>query len=163
MSPLRLGDVAVDEHRRLFEPPPMQVVSGAHWGDCITLLGYNLSVVPLADGGQIQALLFWRSDRSVGTDYVVFVHLLGPNDSMATQHDGPTAGGERLTSSWQPGEVIADRHTLSFDALPAADYHLIVGLYAPATGQRLAVVSEGGTVLGDNLTLDAFRVNSAQR
>jgi hypothetical protein len=156
---LRLGDVTVTERRRQFEPPPMQALSKTRWDDNITLLGYNLSLVPLVGGSQIQTLLYWRGDRPVSIDYTVFVHLLGPDGSLVAQHDGVPGGGDRPISTWEPGEVVPDPHTLNFETLPPGDYRLIVGFYDPITGQRLAVVDEDGTVLGDNLVLETFHVN----
>jgi len=127
------------------------------------LLGYNLSVVPLTGGGQIQTLLYWRGDRPLSTDYTAFVHLIGSDGSLVAQHDGVPGDGHRPASTWEPGEVVADLHTMNFAALPAGDYRLVVGLYDPATGRRLPVFAEDGTALGDNLDLETFHVNQSDR
>jgi hypothetical protein len=46
----------------------------------------------------------------------------------------------RPTRSWRPGEEIVDRYGILLpETLGAGEYRLAVGLYDPATGQRLAV------------------------
>jgi hypothetical protein len=160
---LLLGEMSVTEFQHHFQPPPMQVRSHTRWNDSITLLGYNLSVVPLTGGGQIQTLLYWQGERPLSTDYTVFVHLLGSDGSLLAQHDEMPGDGDRPTSTWQPGEVVADLHTLVFDALTLSDYHLVVGLYDPSSGQRLPVIAEDGTVLGDNLVLETFQLSPTEK
>jgi hypothetical protein len=56
----------------------------------------------------------------------------------------PQEGGYP-TIWWLPGEVVADRLTLDLpvDAPQGAEYRLIVGLYDPATGERLPVADTG--------------------
>jgi mannosyltransferase len=83
--------------------------------------------------------LRWQASQPVTDNYHVFVHLLDGQEQRIAQSDGQPALWTRPTSSWQPGEVIEDRHGLSLPAsLPAGDYQLIVGLYLPESGQRLA-------------------------
>ena len=65
------------------------------------------------------------------------------------------------TLSWVPGEEIADHYRLTLDpATPPGRYHLLVGLYDRATGQRLPVRGEDGAVLGGALPRAEFRVAS---
>ncbi len=54
--------------------------------------------------------------------------------------DGQPVQWLRPTSTWQAGEQIVDRYGLLLpDLLPAGQYTIAVGLYHPATGQRLPV------------------------
>ncbi len=84
----------------------------------------------------------------------VFVHLLDEQGVIIGQSDGEPAGGSRPTSSWLPGEYIADQHSVRVrdDAL-LGSATLVVGLYDAATGQRIAWVDENGQVTGDSLRL----------
>jgi hypothetical protein len=53
--------------------------------------------------------------------------------------------GAAPTTTWLPGEIIADAYSLPLPAdLPAGEYRLIVGFYNPTTGERLP------TTLGSN-------------
>ncbi len=101
--------------------------------------GYALT--PTATpGGQVLLTLLWQSLQPVTTDYQVFVHLLDAQGNKLLQRDGQPVVWLRPTSTWQPGEIIADRYGLLLPAtMPAGRYTLAVGLYDPVTGQRLAV------------------------
>lgn len=105
----------------------------------IRLRGYALT--PNAEpGGHILLTLLWQSLQPVETNYQVFVHLLDDAGNKLLQRDGQPVLWLRPTSTWTPGEEIADRYGLLLPAtLPAGSYTLAVGLYDPVTGQRLAV------------------------
>jgi hypothetical protein len=117
----------------------------------IDLLGYDLRrPLPARAGGALTVDLFWRADEPPAEDYTVFVHLVGTAHNPATagpvwaQHDGPPVGGAYPTSRWAPGQVIADRHVLTIDpAAPPGEYELVVGLYLPASGERLPLAATG--------------------
>ena len=93
-------------------------------------------------------------------DYNVFVHLLDGRGQLVAQTDSAPVGGSQPTSSWQAGEMIADRHGVLVPAtLPAGEYELRVGIYSPPTGERLPVEDAGGHPLGDILPLGVVTVS----
>ena len=94
--------------------------------------------------------LTWQAVAPLADDYTVFLHLLTPEAKIA-QRDSTPCDGECPTSTWQPGEIVADRHELDLPAdAPPGPYLLAVGLYLLDSGQRAAVVgSEEGTVILD--------------
>jgi hypothetical protein len=54
------------------------------------------------------------------------------------QHDRAPEGGFYPTSQWDVGESVADIYPLALpETLAPGAYRLVVGLYDPATGQRL--------------------------
>lgn len=99
--------------------------------------------------------LHWRAERSPAADLAVSVQLLNSQNQVVAQHDG-AAGGSRPTTSWQPGEEIADRHALFTPiGAPPGRYTLNLVLYDPPTGARLST-SEGDALdLGDVTVLPA--------
>jgi 4-amino-4-deoxy-L-arabinose transferase-like glycosyltransferase len=101
----------------------------ATFADGIALRGYSTG------GGAVT--LEWLCAAPVGRDYTVFVHELDAAGVLVAQQDSPPAGGRYPTSLWDPGERIEDRYALS---VPAGA-RLEVGLYDPATGQRLRLAS----------------------
>jgi hypothetical protein len=108
----------------------------ASFGNMIMLKGYAWQVHQEA----VQLTLRWSADRFMDTDYSVFVHLVNPEeaDRLVAQGDAPPLEGRWPTSLWQPGVAVDDVHTIPLPPdLPAGTYHLLVGLYDPATGQRL--------------------------
>jgi hypothetical protein len=95
--------------------------------------------------------LTWQAMAPVAGDYTVFVHILAPDGARIAQGDSRPCDGECPTNTWQPGEIVVDRHEL---ALPldasAPPYRLAVGLYLLDSGQRAAVVGrDDGTVFLD--------------
>ena len=78
--------------------------------------------------------------------YTVFVHLRD-GERLVTQHDGPPGEGQRPTFGWRPREFVSDQHTLPLSDGADGSYHLFVGMYDPATGQRLPVYDATGTLL----------------
>ena len=73
-------------------------------------------------------------------DVTVFVHLLAGDGSVAAQRDMRPVGGSAATSAWPAGHAIVDRIALALpdDLVPGA-YRLVLGLYDPASGARLAI------------------------
>ncbi|MEI2688783.1 MAG: hypothetical protein V9H69_03355 [Anaerolineae bacterium] len=98
--------------------------------------------------------LHWQPTEITGDRLTVFVHLLDEQGVIVGQSDQEPAAGSHPTSSWRPGEFIADQHSVRVqeDAL-LGNARLIVGLYDPATGQRVAWIDPEGQVIGDALPL----------
>jgi hypothetical protein len=132
-------------------------------GDQIDLLGYDYWVRSWWHPGEIVPVtLFWLAREAVKQDYNVFVHLVDESGQILAQSDSAPAGGSMPTSTWPPGETIRDRHGLLLpDRLPYSNAELRVGMYLPATGERLPIVGADGEVLGDSVTLG--RIQTAAR
>lgn len=148
-----LGDIDVSDRRRLFEPPAIDNPLDAKLGDRIGLLGYNLEQAPLTGGVRFILKLFWQARQPIPQDYTVFVQVLGPDGTVVGQHDGVPANGSLPTTRWESGEIVPDRHRIDFPALEPGDYRLIVGMYRPATGERLPIIGADGAPLGDFIQL----------
>ena len=81
----------------------------------------------------------------------MFVHLLGPDGRLVTQHDGLPVNGTRPTDTWLPGERLVDPVALEIPAnLPTGTYRVEVGLYDATTGERLPAFDREGTQLEQN-------------
>jgi hypothetical protein len=61
----------------------------------------------------------------------VLVHAVDNSGQLVAQADGPPAGGERPTTGWRAGEVVADRRTLELPPGWRGALTLLVGLYDP--------------------------------
>ncbi|NDJ62050.1 MAG: hypothetical protein GYB67_13045, partial [Chloroflexi bacterium] len=111
--------------------------------------------------------LYWRALRPVERDYVVFAHVINPATwTIYAGSDAQPVGWTRPTSTWEPGELIADTHTLIVDPeTPPAIYELEIGLYLqePAGFPRLRIVNADGGMSNDFAYLTRVRVlpNSA--
>jgi len=60
---------------------------------------------------------------------------------MFAQHDAPPAGGARPTTTWLPGEIVADDHALAVDPDARGPALVEVGLYDPVTLGRLPLLA----------------------
>lgn len=118
----------------------------------ISLLSAQVNRMQL-DSGQpaLWLELSWSAAQPVGADYTVFVHL-EENGQIVAQDDGPPGDGALPTSWWRPGDIIDDVHLVSLET-PDSGGRIIIGLYDPATLQRLAVLDESDRPTGDSVEI----------
>jgi hypothetical protein len=128
------------------EIPPPSVATDYRLGDGIALVGYDLE----EEDEDARLILHWASLAPVEHDYTVFVHLVGPDGTLA-QADGPPVGGNYPTSLWAYGEIIFDERLISTRDLPAGTYDLRVGMYLLETGARLPALDANGDRLPDDV------------
>ncbi len=122
----------------------LQTRTDTRLGDRIVLEGYSLNATQFSPGDILQLTLFWQTNEPVDLRYKVFVHLVGdPSQPPVAQHDGEPGGGLVLTTTWQPGQTVADNHGIYLPLdLPPGDYSLLAGMYGVDDGTRLTY--EGG-------------------
>ena len=133
--------------------PPRQPLN-VKLEDRITLVGYGLAEEEVRAGEIVRLTLFWRAEAEVDERHKVFVHLLDEEGRLLAQRDSEPVGGSRPTTTWAPGEVVADNYgVLLPEDLLLGNYRLVVGIYLPSTGERLSVLSDGGEVAGDTVPL----------
>ncbi len=111
------------------------------FGDAIQLIGAQIE--QSTDGPVLT--LWWEALATPPTDYTVFVHLFDATGAPAGQTDSPPNEGLSPTRLWQRGDIIRDTRPLP----PGPATHARVGLYDPATGERLPA-TQGDRPLPDN-------------
>ncbi len=116
----------------------------ANFDGKMELRGYEVS----RQGLNLAVTLYWQALAPMPLDYTIFVHLVGPDGQTIAQHDGQPAWEVPLpTSTWQPGEMLPDKHILNLPSeLPPGDYRLEVGVYYWQTMERLPVIENGAAV-----------------
>lgn len=120
--------------------PEPQVKLGQTLGGQVTLLGYDwekncqLSIVNC----QLLMRFYWQAEATPTADYTTFLHLRDAANKTVAQKDSPPAASRYPTSLWDAGEIIVDEITLSLADVPPGRYTAVVGLYNPATGERLS-------------------------
>ncbi|MBI1881217.1 MAG: hypothetical protein HYR94_23810, partial [Chloroflexi bacterium] len=117
----------------------------AQLGNSIHLTGYDLTPSPVPrPPSPVSLVLYWQSTAKIPTDYTVFTQLLGPDGQVWAQWDNPPQAGRYPTTAWTAQDRVVDRYTLTLrDGAPPGQYRLLVGMYDPATGQRLPIVING--------------------
>jgi hypothetical protein len=143
---LPVGRITVSESACAF--PLATDVVGVHalFGDDLRLLGYQLH----RDGQELTLTLHWRSERRMGSDYKVFVHVFDPaSGARVAQDDAMPLRWTYPTTLWEPGETVRDAIPLALDGVAAGDYRVVVGVYDAATAERLPALGEDGQPLPD--------------
>jgi hypothetical protein len=154
-----LGRVEVRGRPHHFEVPGIQQPLEARLGDTLLLLGYDLSSEDVKPGEALHLTLYWQALQEMGVSYTVFTHLLDASERTWGQMDSIPQLGEAPTTSWVPGEVIADAYDIFVDAgAPPGDYVIEIGMYDATTGRRLLVSIDGQLLEGDRLVLGRIQV-----
>ena len=121
--------------------PPVSL--SAQFGNTAELLGYDAQ----RTDRDWNLITYWRAGDDVVTPLQMFVHVLGPEGSIVAQQDRldvPAYG-------WRSGDIIAQIQHIDLPPdLPAIE--IAIGLYNPATGERLPVTVNGQPA-GDRLLL----------
>jgi mannosyltransferase len=139
-------------------PDEPAVALDAHFGENVRLHGYALGEAAPAPGDVLPVTLFWEALATLSEPYKVSVQLLDDAGQLVAQHDGEPVGGFAPTTTWQPGQLVADRHGILLPGdLPAGRYTLAVAVYHAHTGVRLPVAVEGEST-GDYLPLTVINV-----
>lgn len=136
--------------RKLVEIAPVEIVLQpsrpfrANFDGKMELHGYDAK----QEGSNLSVILYWQALAAMSTDYTVFVHLLGPDGQTVAQHDGQPSWEVPLpTTTWQPGEMLQDRHLLSLPPNHSpGEYRLEIGVYYWQTLARLPVIENGAVV-----------------
>ena len=102
------------------------------FGEKITLVGYDISVIP--NQQSIQLLTIWRVEDVLPADLASFVHWIDENGVIVSQHDGFDAAPETL----QKGDLVIQRHILPIpEPFPDEASSLHIGFYSRGDGSRL--------------------------
>jgi 4-amino-4-deoxy-L-arabinose transferase-like glycosyltransferase len=140
-------------------PEPSRSMAEGNLGGLARLVGYDLPQPEVVAGAALPLTLTWECLGTFAADYTVFVHLAGADGQPVAQADSPPLGGTYPTRFWDVGERLADPYTLDISTtVPPGEYELRVGLYLPATGERLPLLDAEGRVLGDYVLLGQVEV-----
>ncbi len=125
----------------------------------IELVGYQMSTLTPKAGDSLTLTLDWRALQPISSNYTVFAHILDPQTTTIY------AGSDDVsapTSSWKPGEIITDAHTLTVKPdTPPGIYEVEIGLYlnpGDGTFPRLRIVTPDGGMADDHTYLSRVRV-----
>ena len=121
------------------------------FGGMMDLKGWRL----LVDRRSVRLTVYWQARERPDFDYSAFVHVVDSSGKKVAQRDhAPGACAGYPPTKWQPGDVIADEHSILIPhEAPEGTYRLKVGVYNWATGQRLEVYSHEKR-LGDSIILE---------
>ncbi|MCC7361623.1 MAG: hypothetical protein IT317_19220 [Anaerolineales bacterium] len=127
----------------------------------VALLAYDLPEPSARPGDEVPVTLYWKALAPVPVNLRVFVHLIGPDGQLWGQSDKWNPA-DFPTGRWPLDRYVRDEHEalLRPDA-PPGRYQVWVGLWDPATNQRMPLLDEAGRPTGQDsiLLTDAFEVS----
>jgi 4-amino-4-deoxy-L-arabinose transferase-like glycosyltransferase len=154
-QPLEVADVWVQSKEPSFvEPPGIDEQGSFDLGGGISLIRYDLEPKDGRPGDTLEVTLYWRANAEIDRCYKVFVHLYNEEGSLVGQRDQIPGLGIRPTTSWEPGEVVADRYHVEIGAGVASGvYAVAVGMYDAETGERVSAFGPNGERLSQDRIL----------
>ena len=106
----------------------------------IRLKGYDL----IQQGDMWEVDLWWHTTGGIDEDYIVFVHLVGPDGTMIAQHDHIAGADAYPTSRWRVGTRLRDRFFLEVADGTCQNCELHIGLY---TSESRLLLADGADAL----------------
>jgi hypothetical protein len=129
----------------------------ASFADKIELVDVHL-LLPPEPTGQLIMWAYWHPLALTDTPYKIFLHLQGPfnlttGNPLWSQDDQYPQDGRVSTNEWALAAIYRDVYTLPLQNVPPGEYDLRIGLYAPATGQRLRLANGDDSFLIQTISL----------
>jgi len=135
-----LGPLTLTAPARAFTRPTIQHETDATLPNVASLEGYSI----LQSSTSLSLTLYWHATATPDNSYSVFIHLADDSGHVWAQDDSVPVHWTRPTTGWLPGEYVSDEHTLTLPTnLLQGNYHLLVGLYDPATNTRVPATGPG--------------------
>ncbi|MDM8526924.1 glycosyltransferase family 39 protein [Anaerolineales bacterium HSG24] len=154
-----LAQVTVQAVERNYDLPQDVSPISAYLNDEIELVGFELENDAISAKENFGLTLYWRGHRPAEANYTVFIHVVGPDQSMRGQWDSLPVQGTSSTSGWLPGEVIVDHYDIPMSKnVPAWKYDIFVGMYDANTGQRLPMYSAESSISDNRVWLSQILV-----
>jgi hypothetical protein len=102
------------------------------------LTGYDVESLPY---GRVAVTLHWEVTDATDIAYLVFIHVVSGDATIAVQRDAQPFESRFPTTQWQPGDILADRHVIDLGrGFRPETYRLRVGLYNPEDDTRVPVI-----------------------
>jgi hypothetical protein len=93
------------------------------------------------------------------TDYKIFVHIFDPSTGIpVAQDDAMPRRGGLPTRLWAPGDLVTDSVPIEIGEVVPGNYGIAIGVYDPATGERLPLQSAEGELSDDGRFVTGERV-----
>ncbi len=131
-----LTPVNIATRPRTFTAPSVAYPLDVTFGDLAQLVGADVD----RSSTQITVTLYWQANAITTTNFTAFVQLIGADDQVQQQIDNWQIAFDAPTSTWLPGQVIADQYVFE---VSSDTPQIGVGLYNAATGERLPAMKAG--------------------
>jgi uncharacterized membrane protein len=159
---LVIGDVeVVDREIVMSRPSGIQTPRDYKVGNFARLIGSTLTASNARPGDRLTLTLYWQALGNSGdVSYTAFAHLLNSNELVKAQQDHPPGTGDVPTTGWSAGEFVTDKYELTVAPDAGSGTYIVeVGMYDPASGQRLAVTDGAGDASGDRIVIGSIQID----
>ena len=133
------------------EAYPYEHVHVVDFGQQVRLLGWEVEgeLAELEELYYLDITLYWQSRQPMAENYRVYLKLVDSDGRVWRENDSNPIFGFFLTSQWEEGVILRDRHGLEVphDAPPDV-YYVGLGLFDPELGKGLQPAVEGDLLLG---------------
>jgi hypothetical protein len=109
-------------------PAGMDRLNWVYGNDELRLIGVEIGTDVVRPGERVPVTAYWQALQPLETDYSVFVHLIGREYTNIGQMNTYPGLGLRPTSTWQPGQIIADTYPVQVNGGSEAPTRLLVNL-----------------------------------
>jgi len=148
VAPLGLIRPAYAPPRLLDEAAPAARGESLGWrfGDVAELVSVTPAARSAAAGETLPVEICWRALADTDTNYTVFLHAVGPDDTVVADRYTYPGLGSYPTAIWRPGDAFCDNVVLPIPADLARTlvYRLSVGLLDAAADRRLPATDRDG-------------------
>ncbi len=150
-----LASIETTQRAHNFSPPSPQYPLDVRFGDLARLVGYDLrGEAGIDPGDSLTLVLYWQALETFDRSYSVFAHVVDAEGRIVGQRDQVPGSGDFPTTSWVPGEYLADAYAIPIQPdASSGDYWLEIGFYNPLDGTRLLVTGADSRALGNRLLL----------
>jgi hypothetical protein len=141
-----LTPVDIAARPRTFTAPLVDQLLDVTFDDLAQLIGASVD----RSSTQITVTLYWQANAITTTNFTTFVQLIGADDQVQQQIDNWQIAFDAPTSTWLPGQVIADQYVFE---VSSETPRIGVGLYNAATGERLPATKAGQRLPQDRVII----------
>ncbi len=133
---------------------PLGTRVDARFGEAARLLGVHVETPRVRPGEVVRLSLAWEALADAPPSSTVFGHLVGADGVVRGQQDNPPVWGTQPLSLWRVGDRVRDPYQIPVPAdAPPGRYDVAIGLYDPASGDRLPAYGADDAPLGDHVRL----------
>ncbi len=152
--------------RALPPSPPVEVKSGANFGDKVELLSVMLSTGRGVPGETVKVLASYKVNAAIDADYTIFVHVEDVDGRVDRINVDHTPGrGSLPTSKWKVGDIVRDEFDIPIPpGYPVRGLNVMLGFWDPRTDARMKIINadQVRTDGRDRLMVANFPVVQAQ-
>jgi hypothetical protein len=133
------------------EAYPYEHVRMVDFGQEVRLLGWEVEkeLAELEELYYLDITFYWQSLQPITENYRVYLKLVDGDGQVWREDDSNPIFGLFLTSQWEEGVILRDRHGLEVPPnAPPGVYYVGLGLFDPELGKGLNPAVDGDLLLG---------------